>query len=430
MATQTQSILRTGINARSVIKNGPTRSILRRPEPLAVSPRSLAFTQTASFSIKLSSPSTSQAVKSPHVHFPPSPSQLIATFTTHCPETYDRGPISVSPNPLTIPGWGERVYSPSVEGFRLQAAPKTFRTLAYQPSPVITEFEDPRSPKLPAAKVNNKTATNTIRFASFLSTQGITRPSQSLDKALASYPRSPYPSAPISPTEIRELGSSAAEDDMDTRGRQLSRSGEIPSGPARARARAQSVQERRRTKKNLTLAPRFNMSVANSPSPLGRSIFSPAVSSLNRPNKPAPLAMDSLTQEFWQAVSLEPSASEASADLDEPMVTALEYPESAVEYEEKMDMTLRSASQPPLMYAGADGALWSPGLPKPGAALGRIRETLMSPGVGKSFGRMSTIVRKDFTAPSPNDPFAAFPSFGTALTGDGLQYPPRVVRAL
>jgi hypothetical protein len=320
------------------------------------------------------------------------------------------------------------VYSPSVEGFRLQAAPKAFRTLAYQESPVITDFEDPRSPKLPAAKVSNKTATNTIRFASFVSTRERTRPSQTLDKALASYPRSPYPSAPITPSEAREVESPAAEDEMDPRGRQLSRTGEIPTAPARARARAQSVQERRRSKKSLTLAPRFNMSVANSPSPLGRSIFSPAVASLNRAHKPAPLAMDSLTQEFWQAVCLEPSASEASADFDDPMVTALEYPESAVEYEEKLDMTLRSASQPPLMYAGADGALWSPGLPKPGAAMEKIRETLMSPGVGKAFGRTPGIVRKDFTAPTPNDPFAAFPSFGAALEG-GLQYPPRVVRA-
>lgn len=427
MATQTQSILRNGINARSSIKSGASRSILRRPEPLALSPRASAFAQAASYSVL--SPSTSQAVKSPHVHFPPSPSQLIATFIAHSSNSYDRAPISISPNPLSIPGWGERVYSPSVEGFRLQPAPKAFRTLSYQPSPVITEFEDPRSPKLPTAKTTNKTVTNTIRFASFVSTQGATRPSQSLEKALASYPRSPYPSAPISPSEVRELGYPEAEDEMETRGRQLMRSGEIPTGPARARARAQSVQERRRTKKHLTLAPRFNMSVANSPSPLGRSIFSPAVASLNRPHRPAPLAMDSLSLEFWQAVSLEPSASEASADLDEPMVTALEYPESAVEYEEKLDITIRSASQPPLMYAGADGALWSPGLPKSGVALEKIREGLMSPGVGKSFGRMSTIVRKDFTAPSPNDPFAAFPSFGAALSGGGLQYPPRVVRA-
>lgn len=426
MATQTQSILRNGLNARTVVKNGASRSVLRRPEPLALSPRAAAFAQTANYSAK-ASPSTTQAIKSPHVHFPPSPSQLIATFTAYSSNSYDRAPISVSPNPLILPGWGERVYSPSIDGFRLQPVPKAFRTLSYMSSPVITEFEDPRSPKLPAAKVNNRTAANTIRFASIVSTRGATRPSQSLEKALSSYPRSPYPSAPITPTEVKELGLSGAVDEMDTRGRQMTRSGAIPSGSARTRARAQSVQERRRSKKNLTLSPPRIVPVPNSPPPKG--LFSPPATSLKRAHKPAPLPMDSLSQEFWQVVSLEPSASEASADFDEPMVTALEYPESAVEYEEKLDMTVRSASQPPLMYAGADGALWSPGLPKPGATLEKIREGLMSPGVSKSFGRMSTIVRKDFTAPSPNDPFAAFPSFAAALSGAGLQYPPPVVRA-
>jgi hypothetical protein len=137
--------------------------------------------------------------------------------------------------------------------------------------------------------------------------------------------------------------------------------------------------------------------------------------------------MDALTEEFWHSVSLQQSADSADA----PMVTALEYPESAVEYEEKLDIVMRSASQPSLMYGNADGVVWSPGLPKPGATLEKIRESLMSPGVGRSFGGMSTIVRKDFTAPTPNDPFAAFPSFAVALERGGahgaIQYPPRVV---
>jgi len=150
-----------------------------------------------------------------------------------------------------------------------------------------------------------------------------------------------------------------------------------------------------------------------------RGIFSPAVASLNRAKKPAPLAIDSLTQDFWQSVSLD--ASSDAASIDEPMVTALEYPESAVEYEEKFDMTMRSAAQPPLMYADAAGALWSPALPVPGKKVTRLRESLMSPGVTKSFE--SRVVRRDFTAPSPNDPFAAFPSFTAALQGETIQRP-------
>ena len=441
MAPQTSSILRNGINAqrRSIMQ---TKPILKRPSSLPLSPRS----QTASFSVLVSP--RAQGLKSPHVHFPSSPSQLIATIVTYSPGSYDRGSISVAPNPLALPGWGERVYSPSIEGFKLSAAPKPFRTLGYQASPVVTDFEDPRSPKLqppaPVAKKGNAhTANNYVQFAAFTSTHTRTRPSRGLDKALASYPRSPYPSAPITPSEVMELGPGGASaksdgDIEEVRGRQWPTEREpsdnIPTQSERARARERSMEKRKRNKKGLTLSGRSTLfggaaSFTPIPSPLGRSIFSPAVqpSTLNRVNKPAPLAMDALTEEFWHSVSLQRSVDSA----DEPMVTALEYPESAVEYEEKLDIDMRSASQPALMYGSADGTVWSPGLPKPGATLEKIRESLMSPGVGKSFGRMSTIVRKDFTAPSPNDPFAAFPSFTVALERGGvdgaIQYPPRVV---
>ncbi|KIM38165.1 hypothetical protein M413DRAFT_20074 [Hebeloma cylindrosporum] len=412
MASQPSSILRNGINAqrRSITQ---TKSILKRPSPLTLSPRSQSQVnvQVASFSVLVSP--RAQGLKSPH---------LVATIMTHSPASYDRAPISVSPNPLALPGWGERVYSPSVEGFKLSAAPRPFRTLSYQASPVVTDFEDPRSPKLQppapvAKKGNTRTANNFVQFAAFTSTQTRTRPSRDLGKALSSYPRSPFPSAPITPSEVMELGPGGASaksdgDFEEVRGRQWPKergpSDNIPTQKERARAPA---------------------SFTSVSSPLGRSIFSPAVqpSTLNRANKPAPLAMDALTEEFWHSVSLQRSADSA----DEPMVTALEYPESAVEYEEKLDIVMRSASQPPLMYGGADGAVWSPGLPRPGATLEKIRESLMSPGVGKSFGRMSTIARKDFTAPTPNDPFAAFPSFTIALERGGaasaIQYPPRVV---
>jgi hypothetical protein len=448
MASQTSSFLRNGMNSqrRSILK---TNSVLKRPSPLPLSPKSQAQgnVQVASFSV-LVSPSA-QGLKSPHVHFPSSPSQLIATIVTHSPGTYDRGPISVSPNPLALPRWGERVYSPSLGDFKLSATPKPFRTFGYQASPVVTDFEDPRSPKLqppaPVAQKSNTRAPNSsIQFVAFTSMQTATRPSRGLDKALASYPRSPYPSAPITPSQVMELSptiASAKSDgdvEIETQGRTWPTTREpsdsIPNQSEMDRAHALSTEGRRRNKKGLTLSGRTTLFGGAAPftpipSPLGRSIFSPAVqpSTLNRANKPAPLAMDALAEEFWHSVSIEKSADSA----DEPMVTALEYPESAVEYEEKLDMVMRSASQPPLMYGGSDGVVWSPGLPKPGATLGRIRESLMSPAVGKSFGRASTIVRRDFTAPSPNDPFAAFPSFGVALergsVEGAIQYPPRVV---
>jgi len=105
------------------------------------------------------------------------------------------------------------------------------------------------------------------------------------------------------------------------------------------------------------------------------------------------------------------------------MVTALEYPESAIEYEEKIDIGIRSASQPSLMFAGADGVLFSPGLPNPRSRVDKLRESLqqvMSPAMKSSF---IPIARKEVTAPSPNDPFAAFPSFGAVLEQVSMDSP-------
>ena len=171
------------------------------------------------------------------------------------------------------------------------------------------------------------------------------------------------------------------------------------------------------------------------PSPLGQSFVSAHTAhtaSLNRSNKPAPLALeadsagsDGLSNAFWNSMSID------NLSADEPMVTALEYPESAVEYLEKVDMPVRSASQPPLMFAGADGVLFSPGLPKPHSKrVEKLKESLHSAMLSPSVKRSSfqPIARKEITAPSPNDPFAAFPSFGAALEMAGVQVPPAAVQ--
>lgn len=212
------------------------------------------------------------------------------------------------------------------------------------------------------------------------------RPRRSLAQSLASYPRSPHPSAPLVPP----VQYSDAHTDGLTH-----------------RTRASSLELPRRNKKGLTLGSSVvtpaPAPIPSSVSSLGRSVFSP---SIDEGNKPVPLDLESrLSRAFWEALSLE----EAENSADEVMVTALEYPPSAAD--------------PQLIYADADGGIWSPGLPKPGAALDRIRESLMSP------GRRSSIrfVRQDFTAPSPNDPFAAFPSFTAAMKMDrAITYPSRV----
>lgn len=387
----TQSILRSGMSSpvRAMLKTtNSTRSILKRPGGLPLSP---AFPHAASFSVL-----TSPRLNSPHVQFLSSPS-LVSTFATHSAASYDRAPISVSPL--------ERTYETSLEDFKLSAPPKPFRSIsAAQNSPAITDFEDPRSPKIqPAAKQN------ALRFAAFNSNQTVTRPSKTLAKSLASYPRSPYPSAPLTATRQDEVGWPKHDDTDDS---------------LTHRTRSFSLDLPKRNKKGLTLASHTVTSVAPTPSSLGRSIFSPSVASINRAKKPAPLDLECrLSQDFWQSFSLEESA---KTDDEQVMVTALEYPESAAGYEGQMYTDTQS--QPQIMYGGADGAVWSPGIPKPGVALDKIRESLMSPGKRSSFSR---IARKDFTAPTPNDPFAAFPSFSAAfemgLSEGAISYPPRVL---
>lgn len=402
--------------ASQVLRNGLTsparsmmRPILKRPAPLALSPSA----QSTQFSA--------------HVRFPTSPSKLVATITTYSPNAYDRAPISISPNPVNMPGWGERVYSPSSEGFRLSAIPKVYKSfsMAYQPSPVLTEFEDPRSPKLqPAADVTGAKATKAVR-----TTRMATRPAPLQQVPLnEAYPRSPYPTASFT----------NAADEMQTRGRQMSRSVNKISETSRARARAQSIEVRQnhRNKKGLTLGSRPTPAdFTPIPSPLSRSFITAPTApsaSINRTHKPAPLDLetnsagsDGLSNAFWNSMSID------NHSADEPMITAREYPESAVEYQEKVDIGVRSASQPSLMFAGADGVLFSPGLPKPHfQRVGQLKESLHSALLSPSVKRTSfqPIARKEITAPSPNDPFAAFPSFGAALEMAGVSAPPAAVQ--
>jgi len=232
----------------------------------------------------------------------------------------------------------------------------------------------------------------------------VTRHSKTLADSLASYSRSPYPSAPLVPAEYAD---DTVNDSLLTN-----------------RPRASSLELPRRNKKGLTLGHSSSfIPIAPTPSSsLGRSVFSPSINEDKL--RVAPLDLESrLSEAFWGAVSLEECASDDDDD-DEVMVTALEYyPTSAVESQ--------------IMYADADGALWSPALPKPGVAAAvnnRIRESssLMSP-ISKRLSSLTTtttrsfggIIRKDFTAPTPNDPLASFPSFAAAM--EGITYPSRVV---
>ena len=248
-------------------------------------------------------------------------------------------------------------------------------------SPAIVGFEDPRSPK-PKAE-----AGQSIRFAPFATVSS--RQPRELGKSLSSYPRSPYPSAPLSPQGIPWPSK-----DVDITAQ---------------RARAQSVEERKTPSRQHRAAAPFTPI----PSPLNQSFVVPMPSA----RKPAPLDLaptqdsEELSNAFWQSMTLE------SANEDEPMVTALEYPSSA------LSVPMSPLSQLParvsLMFGGKDGALWSPQL-RP--------EGMLSPGRKTAFN--GTQMKRSYIAsPSPHDPFAAFPSFSVALQkGDSVgavAYPPR-----
>jgi len=248
-------------------------------------------------------------------------------------------------------------------------------------SPAIVDFEDPRSPK-PRAE-----AGQSIRFAPFAAVPS--REPKDLGKSLSSYPRSPYPSAPLSPQGIPWPSK-----DVDVIGQ---------------RTRAQSVEERKTPSRQHRAAAPFTPI----PSPLNQSFVVPLPSA----RRPAPLDLaptkdsEELSNAFWQSMTLE------SADEDGPMVTALEYPSSV------LDVPMSPLSQLParmsLMFGGKDGALWSPQL-RP--------EGMLSPGRKTAF-KGTQMKRSCIASPSPHDPFAAFPSFSVALQkGDSVgavAYPPR-----
>ncbi|KAI0368923.1 hypothetical protein BV20DRAFT_1036841 [Pilatotrama ljubarskyi] len=72
-----------------------------RPHPILKRDSSPFRTPTLPFS-------TCGPLFSPHVHFPPTPRLVAATYPAHSPTTYDRAPIAVSPNVCQLPRRGER----------------------------------------------------------------------------------------------------------------------------------------------------------------------------------------------------------------------------------------------------------------------------------------------------------------------------------
>ena len=169
-----------------------TRSILKRPAALPLSPSAFS----ANFSIIHVSPS----VTSPHVHFPTS-TKLTSSFSTHSPNTYDRSAIAVSPNPLALPAYGDRIYSPNSGVFKNQSlanqSSESLDETFYTPMADVTEFQLEAPPVPEVTKpAKAKQSRASIRFQQTLAAKKpALLPREDLGSALLKFPRSPYPTA-------------------------------------------------------------------------------------------------------------------------------------------------------------------------------------------------------------------------------------------
>lgn len=375
MASQT--FLRAGVQspARSLMRPmSATKSILKRPAPLPLSPS--AF-NNASFSILVSA-----SKGSPHVHFPASPGVIAGMFTAHSANTYDRGPIITSPASADHSSWMGRMLSPTAHNaFKLCDPPKKTpgaskeqqRTRLAPPPAAVTvssknlappsPFLDPRSPKPYVSRAGVSYDEITLY---------VPKPGD-LGRALTTYPRSPYPSAPLEAEETDMVV------EMNTRGRTAERS-DVPSGRTRTRS-LESRTRYRQSAQNMLSPAMESPRIIITPQPAARSVEVDAASAETR-----------LNQEFWAAVTLE----------DGPAVG-------------------RSLKSPHLMFGNQDGTLWSP-RPSKRESRSVVDNGFLSPAPRKSSYRKGMVA-----SPSPNDPYASFPSFTLALNNmDGvIAYPPQ-----
>lgn len=239
MASLRSGLLSSPAAATRIMSPVASKSILKRPTPLPLSPISPSPFFTATFSIT-ASPSTGKL--SPYIRFPASPSPVVATFSAQ----------ALSPNPsscrgIDIPA-ANHLLSPNGSIFKLAnplnklaASPSgTSAGLAHTLAVPRTSFEDPRSPKpyryrtlpvqgetrflapLRSATVPVPSRGSTLEPPSpFLDPRSpkpyqastnslhhqleeiilhvpcMLHASDDLGRALSTYPRSPYPSAPV-----------------------------------------------------------------------------------------------------------------------------------------------------------------------------------------------------------------------------------------
>ncbi|KAJ3849022.1 hypothetical protein EV368DRAFT_48139 [Lentinula lateritia] len=375
-----KSLLRAGLSSpRSFRTPSTPKSILKRPPPLALSQSPFK----ASITIVVSP-------GSPHVHFPSSPG-LTATFTTHSPNSYDRGAVVVSPNPLEIPSRGSRIYSPGSETFgkptSTESSPAEELTPTFKSfTPTILSLSSPIFdevfPKFPALETK-PTSRASARFQAIAAEPTI-RPISGIGEALKSYPRSPYPSAPTSPAPavLADSGNHVVEHERAAKKVPpaitiIGRSAEMVSSPLRQDFLA-PVEE----------SPQHTATAANT---AGKSHAQ-------------------LTQAFWQSMSLD-----ETSDMTSP-------------YNANEDPVISGPLSPggmisPMIFATKEGVVWSPA--RRDALF--YKKDLMDMPI-KLGGSRAMVM-----SPSPEDPFSAFPSFSAVLSLDHgkqesiIAYPPAAV---
>jgi hypothetical protein len=194
-----------------------------------------------------------------------------------------------------------------------------------------------------------------------------TLPRDELSRSIAQFPRSPYPSAPLSPSPL------------------------VNAATRPQRAASVSNTKTLKAKRPAALGIEGStLSLAQNASPHRPSFLSPVAESTS------PLNSSRLSQDFWRSVSV----SEEIA-----MEQAVETPVSAV---------------PRFMFGTRDGSLWSPGLP-------RKAESMLSPLSRTTFA--ADMTSDKILSPAPHDPIANYPSFGMVLAGaaETIKYPAPVV---
>jgi hypothetical protein len=409
------SVFRSRVNPpRPILKSSTKspRNFLRQPSPLAMlddddepifsaSKKGFASLDESIFSPSKKDSTTaclSPAPLSAHVHFPATPG-MAATFAAHSPNTYDRAPISVAPNPCELPSRGDRVYnledifSPNKAQFGFEKA-KYPTDVTFHDS-ITSILESSESSDESDSYVYTKPKSGSVKFALHAPPSPIPRAQskEEIEKALSflPYPLSPYPRS--SGKENNAKKTLSPEKGEVRREVKRANSLAVPSPQGRTVTPARPAQskrvQRRPAELNLLEPPLMR------PPGLG-----PTLSSVPESPRSAEMSLD-----VPSSVTGSGGESEGSSELSAAFWLAVTVEEASDDE--------GAGPTSPFVFGRKDGSLWSPGLPRKSRASSTdmmISRSIFSP-AAETFGDNLASV----TSPAPNDPIATFTSFTTAL---------------